>query len=147
MNDPIHVLIVDDDDAFRQRARESLESTEGIMVVGESKDAQRVIHLIHETCPDVVLLDLGAPRASNLQRVTQIRASFPQVKIIVLNDEGQEQQVLDAFREGALGHLIRKKVSATRIVQSIRVVNAGQAVLSPDVAGSILDKVIQRQRK
>lgn len=147
MSDPIKVSILDDDDSFRQRTRALLEGAGGITVVGEAKDGQRVIDLICETRPDVILLDISTARASNLQTVGQICELFPDTKVIVLNEDGQEQLVLEAFRKGALGHLVKGKARPAEIVEAIRAVDRGQAVLSPGIAGCILDEVIQEQQR
>lgn len=146
MNDPIKVFIVDNDDLLRQRTCALLESADGITVVGEAKDGQQAIALIRETRPDVILLDISTARASNLQTVGQICELFPHTKMIVLNDDGQEQLVLEAFRKGVLGHLVKGKAQPAEIVEAIRAVDRGQAVLSPGIAGSMLDEVVQERR-
>ena len=147
MDDPIRVFIVDDDDLFRQRMRALLEGADGITVVCEAKDGQQAIALIREARPDVILMDISTRPASNLQAVGQICELFPHTKVIVLNETGQEQLVLDAFRKGALGHLLKGKAQPTEIVEAIRAVNRGKAILSPGVAGCILDEVVQEQQR
>jgi DNA-binding NarL/FixJ family response regulator len=146
VNDSIKVSIVDDNDLFRQRTRAWLENADGITIVGEAKEGPRAIALIRETRPDVILLNISTRAASNLQAVGQICELFPDTKLIVLNDDGQEQLVLEAFRKGALGHLVKGKVQSAEIVEAIRAVNGGEAILSPGVAGCILDEVIQERR-
>ena len=146
MNDPIKVFIADNDDLLRQRTRELLESADGITVEGEAKDGQQAIALIRETRPDVILLDIGTLQAGGLQTVERICELLPCTKMIILNDDGQEQLVLDAFRKGALGHLVKGKVRPAEIVQVIRTVSRGEAILSPGVAGCILDEVVQKRQ-
>jgi len=146
VNGPIRVFIVDADDAFRQRLCTLLGDAEGLTVVGEAKEGQQAIALIREACPDVVLLDIGTQHASNLPIVTQISELLPPTKVIVLNDEGQEQLVLEAFRQGALGHLVKEKIEPARIVEAARAVSRGEVILSPGVAGRMLDKVVQERR-
>ena len=146
MDDPIKVFIVDDD-LLRQRMRALLEGADGITVVCEAKDGQQAIALIREARPDVILMDISTRPASNLQAVGQICELFPHTKVIVLNETGQEQLVLDAFRKGALGHLLKGKAQPAEIVEAIRAVNRGKAILSPGVAGCILDEVVQEQQR
>jgi DNA-binding NarL/FixJ family response regulator len=147
MNDPSKVFIVDDDDLFRQRTRAWLEGADGIAFVGEAKDGQQAIALIRETRPDVILMDISARPASKLQTVGQICELFPDTKMIVLNEQGQEQLMIEAFRKGALGHLVKGKAQPAEIVEAIRTVSGGKAILSPGVAGRILDKIIQEQQR
>jgi NarL family two-component system response regulator LiaR len=147
MSDSIKVSILDDDDSFRQRMRELLETAGGITVVGEAKEGPQAIALLRETRPDVILLDISTRAASNLQTVGQICELFPHAKVIVLNEDGQEQLVLDAFRKGALGHLVKREAQPAEIVEAIRAVNRGKAILSPGVAGCILDEVVQEQQR
>jgi DNA-binding NarL/FixJ family response regulator len=134
----IKVVVVAADDEFRQRLCALLESAGGITVVGEVPKIRRAAGAIREVHPDVVLLDMGT---GGLQVVTQTRALFPHARIIVLNEGGQERMVLDAFRRGALGHLVKGKFQPSEIVAAVRVVHRGQVVLSPDVAGRMLDEV------
>jgi DNA-binding NarL/FixJ family response regulator len=147
VSDPIKVSIIDGDGSFRQMARALLTAAVGIVVVSEAKGGQEAITLIGETRPDVVLLDIGASRVGSLQTVEQICELFPQIKIIVLDDDGEERLVLEAFRKGALGHLVKGKAQPAEIVEAIRAVNRGKAILSPGVAGRILDKVIQERHR
>jgi DNA-binding NarL/FixJ family response regulator len=147
VSDPIKVSILDDDDSFRQRTHAFLEGADGITVVSEAKGGQEAITLIGETRPDVILLDISASHTSSLQMVGQICELFPQIKIIVLDDDGEERLVLEAFRKGALGHLVKGKAQPAEIVEAIRAVNRGKAILSPGVAGRILDKVIQERHR
>ena len=146
----IKVAIVDSDDSFRQETRALLESAEGIMVVGQAKDGREAVDLLGkmrlEARPDVILLEIGAPHASNLGTVAQICERFPRARIIVLHDEGHERGVLDALREGAQGHLVKAKAQPAEILQAVRAVHRGEAVLNPDVAGRMLDEVIQKHK-
>jgi len=146
VNSPIRVFIVDANDPSRQRLCALLEDAEGLTVVGEAKEGQQAIALIHEARPDVVLLDIGTQHASNLPIVTQICELLPPTKVIVLNDEGQEQLVLDAFGKGALGHLVRGRIQPAEVIEAIRAVGRGKVVLSPGVAGRMLDKVVHERR-
>ena len=151
VNDSIRVLIVIDDDVLCQRMRRALENAAGVISVGQARDGEKAIDLMREmrreTRPDVVLLDTDAPRASNLQTVGQMRELFPYTKIIVLNDAGQEELVLQALREGALGHLVKDKARPSEIVQAIRAVSRGEAIFSPGIAGWMLDEVTRKHKK
>jgi DNA-binding NarL/FixJ family response regulator len=147
VNGPIKVLILDGDDTYRRKMCTWLASADGITIVGETNDGQEALLLIQEVRPEVVLLDVPTIQASAPRIVVQIRAVSPGTGIIVLNEEGQEGAVLAALREGALGHLVKGKVGASDIAAAVRLVSRGEAVLSPDVAGRILDELPQEQRQ
>jgi len=142
----VKVFIVDSDDSFRQKTRALLESAEGITVVGEAKDGRTAVAMIRRACPDVALLDVGALHTSGPQTARQIRELFTHTRIIVLNGKGQEQLVLDALGKGALGHLVREKALPDEIVAAVRAVGRGEAVISPGVAGRVLDQVMQERK-
>jgi NarL family two-component system response regulator LiaR len=146
VNHPIKVLVVDDDEVFRQRIRKVLESAESITIAGQAQNSHEAMALARELHPDVVLVDIGTSPKENLHIVAQISKWFPDVRIVVLNEGKQEQQVLDAFRRGALGHLSRERAQSVELVHAIRAAARGEAILSPDIAGHILDEVA-RERK
>lgn len=147
MNHPIKVLIVDDDEVFRQRICEVLESAESITIAGQAQNSQEAMALARELHPDVVLVDIGTSPKENLHIVAQISRSFSDVRIVVLNEDEQGQQVLDAFRKGALGHLSRERAQSAELVHAIHAAARGEATLSPDVAGHILDEVTRERKR
>lgn len=145
MNSPIRTLIVDEDDLSRQATRTLLEGADGITTVGETQNVQEGIELIHELEPDVVLLSVDTLCPDALRTVALISELYPHSKMIVLSAyDGQEHLVLDAFRQGVMGYLVKGKSQPFEIVEAIRTVGRGGAILSPCVAGHILDEMIQR---
>jgi NarL family two-component system response regulator LiaR len=123
-----------------------LERTMGITIAGEAQDRREALALTRELRPDVVLVDIGTSPTENLQIVAQISRAFPNTRIVVLNGNEQGQEVLDAFRLGALGHLSRERARSAELVHAIHAASRGEATLSPDVAGYILDKVAQERK-
>ena len=146
MNRPIKVLVVDNDEVFHHRVCEVLESTESITIAGWAQNSREAMALARELQPDVILVDIGTS-PENLRTVAQISKSFPDVRIVVLNEDGQEQQVLDALRLGALGHLSRESAQSTKLVHAICAASRREAILSPDVAGHILDEVARERNR
>lgn len=140
MRAPIKVAIVDDDDAFRRQTRTLLESAEGITIVGEAQDEQGALDLARNHRPGVILLSLETCT------VAQIRQLSPGAQVIVWNAPGQEHLVLEAFRQGALGHLVKGQAQPNEVIRAIYTVSRGEAILSPGMAGHILDEVIQNLR-
>jgi len=142
MGHPIRLALVDRDDQFRLAMCRSLDSMDGVTVVGETSDGEETLALARRSRPDVVLLDLETLQASRLPVVAQMSQQVPHVGIIVLHAPGQEPLVLDALRDGALGHLVKGQARPDEIVAAIRTVSRNEAVLSPEIAGQILDDVV-----
>ncbi len=141
MAESIRALIVDGDTLFRRATRTVLESSGCVTVVGEAKDGAEAIELLREFEPDVILLDIDTLHAEGLQTVARINELYPNGKIIMLNNHGQEHLVLDAFRRGARGHLVKGRNDAVEILAAIQAVGRGESVLSPFMAGWILDEI------
>ena len=92
MNPPIKVLVVDDDEVFRQRVCKMLECAMDITIAGEAQDRREALALTSELRPNVVLVDIGISPTENLRIVAQINSSFPDIRIVVLNKDEQGQQ-------------------------------------------------------
>lgn len=135
MNDPIRVAIVNDDGAFRQAAHGWFSGAGDIVVVGEAQGGQETLRWLREVQPDVVLLDV-AVSASLVREIAAL------ARVIVLHLPGEETLVLEALRAGALGHLDRQSVRPSQAIAAVRAVSRGEAVLSPGLAGRIVDEVV-----
>ncbi|MFL7792146.1 MAG: hypothetical protein AB8I69_08405, partial [Anaerolineae bacterium] len=82
----------------------------------------------------------------DLEGSAQLRTLSPRTKLIVVHARDQEPLVLDAFKNGALGHLLRREIRPDDIIAAVRAVSRGEAVISSGIAGRILDQVIQERR-
>jgi len=148
MNNSVNILIVDEDDSFRQRVRAQLENEDGLTVVGEARDRRTIIKQSSALEPDVILLGLNVLRPDHVQAVVCIGEQYPRSKILVLSAfEGRDRLVLDLFRKGAQGYLNKGSSRVTDIIEAVRTVSRGGAVLSPGMAGWILGEVSQMRRQ
>jgi len=153
MSHQIKVLLVDEDNTFRQFARAGLQNTHDIIVVGEGLAGQDAVILASELRPDVILLGVDGLCVEHIDTMAQINRVAPQSKLIVLGRESVDKSlVLEAFRKGAWGYLHKKVAHAkakpdeeplAEIIKAIRTVSQGGAAISPDVAGWILDAVYE----
>jgi DNA-binding NarL/FixJ family response regulator len=146
MDNPIRTLIVDNDTVFRQAMRTWLENADGVVAVGEAKDGQEAIALVRELQPNVVLLELDALPPDSVQMAVPIRELSASSKVILLSFQGQERLVLEGFRQGAHGHLVKGESKPLEIIEAIRAVSRGESVLSPHMAGWILDEMAQKRQ-
>ena len=146
MDHPIRTLIVDNDARFREATRALLEDTEGMMAVGEARDEQEATALVRELKPDVILIDVNTVPLDSLQSVVPMDKPYPDSKVILLGVRGQEHLVLEGFRRGAHGHLVKGESQPFEIIEAIRAVNRGESVLNPHMAGWILDEMARKRQ-
>ena len=138
----VTVLLADDHPVVRQGLRTFLELQEGIEVVGEASDGEEAVALVKELLPDVVLIDLVMPRMDGIEAIRRIRALSPTTKAIVLTSFAEDDNVFPAVKAGAAGYLL-KDVSPRDLVDAIRRVHAGEALLHPSVAAKLMNEMAQ----
>ncbi len=137
----IKVLLVDDQPLLRTGFRMILESEDDIVVVGEAADGAQGVALARECSPDVVLMDVRMPVMDGVEATRQLSAPgvASPVKVLILTTFDHDEYVLEALRAGASGFLL-KDVPAEHLVDAIRVVAAGDAVVAPSVTRRLLDR-------
>ena len=121
----IKVLVADDHKLMVEGVRHALESAGDIEVVAEACDGTQVLPLIHQTSPDLVLLDLRMPGMSGLACLEAIRAKHPKVKVVVLSAFSDEEHIRSAIQRGATAYVV-KSVSPLDLPSAIRQRNAGR---------------------
>jgi DNA-binding NarL/FixJ family response regulator len=142
----MRILIASAKAAFRQEMRALLENAEEILTF-EQQTGPQIIDQIRDLQPDLILLDLDAETSQPLDLVSAISRQHPDVRIVVLAGPGQDGQVLDALRNGAHGHLVRGASDRQQILAALQAVGRGDSILSPALAGVILDEVNRRYRR
>jgi two-component system, NarL family, nitrate/nitrite response regulator NarL len=101
------VLIVDDHPVVLEGLKRSLECDEEFRVVGLARDGAQVIPLMRSAVPDVVLLDMRMPGLNGIGCLSRIRASFPEVKVVMCSVEAEPEQIQAAFEAGASGYILK----------------------------------------
>jgi DNA-binding NarL/FixJ family response regulator len=134
------ILIASAEAAFGHEIRTLLESAEGITTVDEGTSPQ-IVDQVQEFQPDLILLDLDSGKAHPPDIVSTLCRRHPEIKILVMGAPGQEQHVLEALRDGAHGHLTKGVNDREHLIAALQAVDRGGAILSPAMAGLILDQL------
>jgi DNA-binding NarL/FixJ family response regulator len=140
VSSPIRVLVVDDDALVRAGLSMMLAGTDDIRIVAEAADGSEVGPAVDAYRPDVVLMDIRMPRMDGLAATEKLRARTDAPQVIVLTTFDADDQVLRALRAGASGFLL-KDTPPQEIVRAVRLVAAGEAMLSPTVTRRLLEHV------
>lgn len=142
----ISVLVADDHGVVREGLQRVLEDIEDIEVCGEAADGQEVLDQIERHRPDVVILDITMPRLSGLEALERVRASHPEVKMVLLSFRADPPLIQSAVTLGADGYLL-KSARTEEILTAIREVAAGNSYFSPPVAREIVEQIRDRGGK
>jgi DNA-binding NarL/FixJ family response regulator len=140
MTTAIRVLLIDDDPLVRAGLRMILSSAEDLTVVGEVRDGSQAVQAVREHRPDVVLMDIRMPELDGISATKQLRELPQPPHVIVLTTFHLDDYVIRALRVGASGFLL-KDTPPTDIVNAIRVVATGEAMLSPAVTRTLLARL------
>ena len=135
----ISVLIVDDQALVRSGFRLILETREDLEVVGEAEDGRQAITLTETLSPDVILMDVRMPILDGIQATRAIVASGNRARILVLTTFDLDEYVYSAIQAGASGFLL-KDVRPRDLVDAIRLIAGGNALLGPTVTRRLLDR-------
>jgi DNA-binding NarL/FixJ family response regulator len=138
----IRVLLADDQALVRDGFRALLEREPDLEVVGEATDGVEAVELATRLHPDVVLMDIRMPRLDGLAATRQLTRSTGGPKVLVLTTFDRNEWVFEALRNGASGFLL-KDVRAGDLVNAVRVVHAGEALLAPSVTRRLIEEFVR----
>lgn len=145
MEKPLRVVLADDHVMVRQGIRQFLEEEGEITVVAEAADGEETLRLVARHRPDVVVLDIQMPGMSGMEVAREIRARFPDVRILVLTAYDDDPYILALLRAGADGYIL-KSAEAEDLVRAVQAVAAGQSALSPEVARKVVQHMTSEPR-
>ncbi len=133
----ITIMLADDHNVLRQGIAQVLDSQPDIQVVAQAGNGQEAIQMARTHKPQVALLDIQMPEADGIEVTTRINAEFPEMGIIILTMFKQEDYIFEAIKAGANGYLL-KEVELDELLDAIRRVARGEAIIDPAIAGKVL---------
>jgi DNA-binding NarL/FixJ family response regulator len=135
----LRVVIADDQPMMRAGFKAVLEATGDIQVVAEASTGAEAVAAAKQHAPDVVLMDIRMPEMDGIEATRQL----PRQRVLILTTFGLDDYIIAALRAGASGFLLKDAPTA-QVVDAVRAVAAGDAVLSPAVTRQLLDQVGRR---
>ncbi len=138
MNEPIRVFVVEDHDVVRRGIQATIQEASDMALVGQADEEAAAIELIRERRPNIVLLDLNLRYGHGRRVVEQVLQTHPDIQFLALTVSTNPEDVVSVIRAGARGYLT-KEVQATELLDTIRAVHDGAAVVSPKLAAFALE--------
>jgi len=139
----IRVLIADDQALVRTGFRVILNAEPDLEVVGEAADGRETIEAVRTQRPDVVLMDIRMPNLDGIEATRRLAAAAHAPRVLILTTFDLDQYVYEALRAGASGFLL-KDATAEELLQAVRVVAAGEALLSPSITRRLIADYARR---
>ena len=140
--DKTTVLLVDDQALVREGMAMVLGQEPGLRIVGEAEDGRAGVQLARLHRPDVVLMDVRMPVLDGIAATREIVTQRPETRVLILTTFDLDEYAFDGLRAGASGFLL-KDVSSAELVRAVRTVAAGEAVVSPRITRTLLDRYQQ----
>jgi len=128
----ISVMIVDDHPLFRQGLRRVIEAEDDMEVIIEVGDGKEALRLAQKMIPDVIMMDVNIPTMNGLQVTRSLKASLPNIGVIMLTAYHDDEQIFHAIKAGA-GAYYPKDVTPRKLVEAIRQVSRGNYVIDDNV--------------
>ena len=139
------MLVCDDHPITRQGVRGLLERSGDVQVVGEASDGVEAVELAQAMAPDVILMDLGMPRADGVTAMERILERDPGARVLVLTSFENAEDVERAIRAGATGYML-KDAPMEDLLRAIRLAARGEAALAPRASSHLMRRVREPQR-
>ncbi|MCU1435604.1 MAG: two component transcriptional regulator, LuxR family [Pseudarthrobacter sp.] len=139
---PITVLLVDDQPLLRMGFRLILEGEDDLSIVGEASDGAEAVRQVRDLAPDVVLMDVRMPVLDGIEATRAITADGASARIIILTTFDVDEYAFAGLQAGASAFLL-KDVAPAELIQAVRVVASGDAVVAPRVTQRLLETYVR----
>lgn len=143
--DAIRVLLVDDQELFRRGVTMVL-GADGGFEIEDVDDGDSALHRIAEEPFDVVLLDVRMPGRSGVEVCAQIKETSPTTGIIMLTASDDEADLYESIKAGAAGYLLKDGSTYDQVAEAVKLVAAGQSLISPSMATKLLDEFVHMSK-
>ena len=135
----VRLVIAEDETMSREMLARLLALEDDIEVVGTAGDGHRALTVARAQKPDVVLTDIGMPEMDGIALTQTLRQELPSTGVVILTIYNDDERVFSAIKAGARGYVL-KDAQPEEIVQAVRAVGRGEALLNPSLTGRVLEE-------
>lgn len=140
------ILIADDDSLIREGLKIILENEPGFQVVALAANGQEAFHLCKEKKPNIVMMDIRMPIMDGVISTRLIKQSFKDIKIVMLTTFKDEEYIKEAIKNGADGYILKSQ-SSEAIIETLKIINKGNAVFEKDIMKSLSEMINKNSHK
>lgn len=133
----IRILLADDHKLLREGLRALIEEQENMTVVAEAEDGRSAVQLAAKLSPDIVVMDISMPGLNGIDATRRITAESPGIKVIALSMHAEQDFVVEMFKAGAAGYLL-KDCAFEELILAIRAVSSKKAYLSSKLSDTMI---------
>jgi two-component system, NarL family, response regulator LiaR len=145
MTEQITILLADDHNVLRQGIAQMLDAQPDMKVVAQAGNGSAAVDLARTHQPDIALLDINMPEMDGVEAARRITAELPETGVIILTMYRRDDYVFEAIKAGANGYLL-KEVELDELLEAIRTVARGEAVIDPAIANRVLAEFRQPEK-
>ena len=132
----IGIVVIDDHPLLREGVSSTLQAVNGFEVVGEGENHEGAQRIVHQTMPDMILLDISMP-GGGVEAARDIRDALPAIEIIMLTASEDEKDVVSALQAGASAYIL-KGIGGRDLVDIVNKVSSGESFITPGLATNLL---------
>jgi two-component system response regulator DevR len=140
MAETLRIVLVDDHEVVREGLRALLDAEEGIEVVGEAGNVADAVRRVGYESPDVVVLDVRLPDGSGIEACREIRARWPEVRVLMLTSFADDEALFSSIMAGASGYVL-KQIKGSDLVSSVQRVGRGESLLDPEMTERVFRRI------
>jgi DNA-binding NarL/FixJ family response regulator len=140
MSDALKIELVDDHEVVRQGLKALLDEQDDLTVVGQAATVAEAIRRVGYDSPDVVVLDVRLPDGSGIEACREIRARWPDVKVLMLTSFADDEALFASIMAGASGYVL-KQIKGSDLVDSVRRVGRGESLLDPEMTERVFRRI------
>ena len=130
MEKPYSVVLADSHELVRQEVRRIIEAIGGLQVVGEASDGLQLLEVLKATVPDMVIVDISIPSLRDIDAIRQIRALYPDIKVIFLSMHEHKEYLNYSMDNGADGFIFKLNLDV-ELYPAIKKIRCGEVFVSP----------------